>query len=102
MRTQEARAAMNEQSKKRIGKRLLLTRQALGLAQGVFASRAGISHSSYSQYESGLKRPSYESAVALCEAYDLTLDWIIRGDPSGLRYELADAIKALRAARTPT
>lgn len=83
-----------------IGKRLEITRQVLGLAQNVFCERAGIATNTYNQYERGKKRPSIENAISLCETYGLTLDWIYRGDPSGLRYETADAIKALRQART--
>jgi transcriptional regulator with XRE-family HTH domain len=91
--------SVNTFSKREIGLRLLLTRQALGVGQTVFAERAGISSTAYNQYENGKKRPAVENAVALCEAYDLTLDWIYRGDPSGLRYELANSIKSLREAR---
>lgn len=82
-----------------IGKRLELTRIALGLNQTEFARRANINLSAYNQYEQGKKRPSYETAIALCEAYDLTLDWIIRGEPSNIPYGLAEAIKALRKSR---
>ncbi len=82
-----------------IGARLLLTRQALGLAQKEFAERAGLAANTYNQYESGKNVPALDRANALCDAYQLTLDWIYRGDPSGLRYQLAEAIKALRSAR---
>ncbi|MBA2126697.1 hypothetical protein DLM45_10785 [Hyphomicrobium methylovorum] len=82
-----------------IGRRLALTRQVLGLQQNEFCERAKIAANTYNQYEKGKKRPSVENAIRLCEAYHLTLDWIFRGDPSGLRYETADAIKAARAAR---
>jgi len=87
-------------SKSAVGERLRLTRQITGLDQGEFAGRAGIAPNTYNQIEKGKKYPSTEKAIALCEAYDLTLDWIYRGDPSGLRYQTADAIKALRTART--
>jgi transcriptional regulator with XRE-family HTH domain len=90
---------MGTDSKLVIGQRLLHTRQALGIGQTAFAERAKISSTAYNQYENGKKRPSIENAVALCEAFDLTLDWIYRGDPSNLRYELANSIKALREAR---
>jgi transcriptional regulator with XRE-family HTH domain len=82
-----------------IGQRLALTRQALGLQQNEFAKRAGLASNTYNQYESGTNVPAIDKANDLCDAYSLTLDWIFRGDPSGLRYELASAIKALRAAR---
>lgn len=86
-------------SKAAIGRRLLLTRQVIGLQQNEFCERAKIASNTYNQYEKGKKRPTIENAIALCETYNLTLDWIYRGDPSGLRYETADAIKALRQAR---
>lgn len=89
----------HEFAKAAIGQRLTLTRQALGLNQTVFAERAGILRTAYTQYESGEKRPSIQSAIALCDTYDLTLDWIYRGDLSGVRYEIAATIAAMRAAR---
>ena len=69
-------------SKAAIGKRLELTRLALGLAPGLFASRAGIGKNTYSQYESGAREPKLKFALKLCQSYELTLDWIYRGDPS--------------------
>lgn len=66
------------------------------MAQNTFCERASIATNTYNQYERGKTRPSVENAIALCEAYDLTLDWIYRGDPSGLRYDTADKIKATK------
>lgn len=83
-------------SKSEIGKRLELTRRALGLAQGEFAERASLSRNAYNQYETGTNRPQLEAAFKLCDTYRLTLDWIYFGDPSGLRFDLAEAIKVLR------
>jgi transcriptional regulator with XRE-family HTH domain len=85
-----------------IGERLRLTREVLGLQQNEFAARANVSETAYNGYEKGSKRPSIENAIALCEAWTLTLDWIYRGDQSGLRYDTAEAIKAIRQARTRT
>lgn len=86
-------------SKEAIGQRLLLTRQALDYKQNEFAARAKMAINTYNQYEMGRNRPQLEQAFALVDAYGLTLDWIYNGDPSGLRAQLADAIKALRGAR---
>jgi transcriptional regulator with XRE-family HTH domain len=83
-----------------IGERLRLTRQVSGLGQGEFGRRAGLAANTYNQLEQGKKGPSLQNAIALCEAYDLTLDWIYRGDVSGLPYKLVDAIMALEKART--
>lgn len=82
-----------------IAERLRLTRATTGLSQADFAARAGLSPSTYNQYENGKQFPRISFAIALCETYHLTLDWIYRGDISGLRYEMAAAIKALRTAR---
>ena len=82
-----------------IGRRLALTRHMLGLQQNEFCDRAKIAANTYNQYEKGRKRPSISNAIKLCEAYHLTLDWIFLGDPSGLRYEDAEAIQKMRAAR---
>jgi transcriptional regulator with XRE-family HTH domain len=85
-----------------IGRRLELTRQVIGVQQNEFCERARIATNTYNQYERGKKRPSLENALKLCETYGLTLDWIYRGDPSALRYSMADAIKALKQERSQT
>ena len=86
-------------SKVGAGQRLQITRDALGLTQREFADRAGIAANTYNQYEAGVNYPKIDLAIEICTTFDLTLDWIFRGDPSGLRYDLADAIRAIRAAR---
>lgn len=81
-----------------LGRRLSLTRRVYGLAQKDFCAKAGLPTNTYNQYEKGKKRPTIENAIALCEHYDLTLDWIYRGVTTGLRFGIADAIKSLRAS----
>lgn len=90
---------LSSRHKQAIGQRLALTRQALGLQQNEFADRAGLAANTYNQFETGKNRPSVEAALALKDAYGMTLDWIYDGDMSGLRFQLGDAIKALIAAR---
>ena len=67
-----------------------------------FAAGAGIQKSTYSNYEKGEREPTVENAIKLCDRYELTLDWIYRGDPSGLKYTLADQIIRLRRERNTT
>lgn len=88
-----------EETPAAIGRRLKITREALGLSQGVFAERAGISQNTYNQYENGKQQPRVSFAISLCKTHHMTLDWIYRGDPSGLRYDLAHAIRAIQQAR---
>jgi len=82
-----------------VAARLQLTRDALGKRQGEFARAADIKENTYNQYEKGKNLMSLEEAHKLCDAHNLTLDWIYRGDQSNLRAALADAIKAIRQAR---
>lgn len=81
-----------------IAARLLATRLALGYEkQKDFAAKAGVSPTAYNNWEGAVKRPGVEAAIQLCTAFGLTLDWIYRGDASGLPHGLA--IKLLEAAR---
>ena len=91
----------DEKSPLAIGARLRLTREALGLTQVEFARRADVTNNAYNQYEKGKQRPSLDAAIALREAYSLTLDWIYLGDNSGLKYELVEAMKKLALLRQP-
>lgn len=80
-------------------RRLALTREALGLTQTDFCEGAGISQPRYSPFESGKRRLSLDAALALCTHYAVTLDWLYRGDPSGLPVHLANKIRILRRSK---
>lgn len=95
----KVRPVNDPRDKVAIGNRLQLTREALGLTQRQFAQDAGLKPSAYNQYETGYKKPSVDAANALCDRYKLTLDWIFRGDASGIPYETAHTIQPLRALR---
>lgn len=85
-----------------ISRRLYLTRHALGvMEQGEFAKVAKLAKSTYNNYEKGLRIPDLDFAVRLCDAYELTLDWIYRGQLDGLPYRLASKIKEVRPALFP-
>jgi transcriptional regulator with XRE-family HTH domain len=89
----------DETTPEAIGERLRFSREVLGHTQREFAKRAGISVTAYNQYETGTTKPRVENAIRLREEYNLTLDWIYCGDPSGLPDQLAQGIKHLRQAR---
>lgn len=93
------RSMGNDRKFTAIGDRLALTRAVFGLSQREFCTRAGVSPNTYNQWEKGVKRPDIDGAIALRDTYQVTLDWIYSGDPSGLRYDTAAAIDALRTAR---
>jgi transcriptional regulator with XRE-family HTH domain len=83
-----------------VGARLELTREALNLSAREFAGAAGIGDSTYSNYKKAIRKPSLDHALKLCDRFELTLDWIYRGDPSGLKYGLAEKINQLRRRST--
>lgn len=75
------------------GRRLRLSRLALRIAdQKAFGEGAGLQQSLYTRFESGRRLLTLSAALQLCNAYQLTLDWLYRGDASGLPYRLARAI----------
>lgn len=86
-------------SRDAIAKRLALTRTVLGLSQKDFAGAADIAANTYSQYESGVSVPALDKLISICDTHNLTTDWILRGDPSGLPERLKLAIKLTRQAR---
>jgi DNA-binding XRE family transcriptional regulator len=79
-----------------VGGRLRLTREVLGLTQAEFADYCDIARNTYNQYEQGRNVPQLQLAIRLSDTFHLTLDWIYRGDPSGLPFKLADAIRSAR------
>lgn len=84
-----------------VARRLARTRQALGIKnQQEFGRRAGLSQPKYNQYETGKRMLTLEAALALCDAYNLSLDWLYRGDPSSLPYKLATELARDLSART--
>jgi DNA-binding XRE family transcriptional regulator len=75
-----------------IARRLERTRVALDLSQSEFADKAGIARNTYNQWEKGKGRPQLDGAIALCNAYSLTLDWIYFGQMAGLPYQVASKL----------
>lgn len=83
-----------------VARRLGLAREALGLDQQDFGVRAGLSQPQYNQFEKGKRLLTLQSALKLCAHYGLTLDYLYRGDPSGLPYRLGSTILEIRKRRT--
>lgn len=92
----EARVAL----RRSVGQRLRWVREVLGQSQGEFGYRAGLKPNTYNQIELGIKMPSIEVAIALCDAHGLTLDYIFRGDTGDLKHSVAEGIKMMRHARS--
>jgi transcriptional regulator with XRE-family HTH domain len=80
-----------------VGARLALTRQALGYTTTTMCRMmASASHgSTYSNYESGIRRISLDHALELCKRCRLTLAWIYQGELDTLPADIRNKILAL-------
>lgn len=74
---------------RQVGRRIKKLRGLLELDQTPFAQQAGISQPRLSHYETGLRILSLKVALALCDTYRVSLDWLYRGDVSGLPHWMA-------------
>jgi transcriptional regulator with XRE-family HTH domain len=80
-----------------IGRRLALTRRALGYTTTTMCRMMGSQSggSAYSNYEIGRRRIALDLALALCARCRLTLAWIYQGQLDTLPADIRDKILAL-------
>ena len=62
-----------------ICERIIKKREELGFTQTSLARRAGLKPPAISQYESGLRNPSYEALIKLSNALSVTVDYLMSG-----------------------
>lgn len=80
-----------------VGRRLKLSGLAIGgHDQKMFDEEAGLEQSLYNRFESGVRLLTLQSAMQICQRYNLTLDWLYRGDLSDLPHRLVQQIETLR------
>src|SRR5512139_1042786 len=91
--------------KEAIGERLALVRLALGFRTQAAIVRAlndidpTITPQHWNMWESGRQRIGVDSALLLVRKFNISLDWIYRGEKDGLPVKLARAIEALEATQ---
>lgn len=74
----------------KIGTRLQILRKALGFpTAAAFARHVGLTPQALSNYERGVGRPDLDAALKIVQRTRVSLDWIYRGEDSGLSVELA-------------
>lgn len=61
------------------GRRIKAFRVASGMSQTELARHLGFNVTQYANWETGIRRPSIEAAIVICDAFDVTLDWLFRG-----------------------
>lgn len=79
--------------------RLRATTEVLRLRDSEIARHAKVKVAAWSNYVNALRPLDIEAAILLCERFELTLDWIYRGDPAGLPHRLATELEQF--ARRP-
>ena len=72
-----------------------MTREALGLRPVDICTASGINPSQYSNYEAGVSRPNAEDAMRYSDAFNISMDWIFKGDISKLSFDLATKIRSI-------
>lgn len=75
-----------------IAHRLRAVRTALQLRPIDVVRALGLQKNQYSQWESGRHPPNIQDMIRFSERYGVPLDWIYRGDPRGLPFEIADEV----------
>lgn len=79
------------------GQRLKVVREALDLTQEKLAEALGVTRSAVNNWEKGIRMPGPAAMSRMAGRYGISLDWIYRGDMSGLRVSLAEKIGVTKA-----
>jgi transcriptional regulator with XRE-family HTH domain len=82
---------------KDIARRLIALRESLGLNQAAFATLVGLSQPAINNYEKGIRRPDYDSCLAIKLRTGATRDWILDGDRQTLPQHLLTKLPDLSA-----
>lgn len=84
-----------------IGKRLILTREALEIKAAELCRRIDCKPNRWSQYERGVRPLTLDIANRLCDEFGLSLDWIYRNDRQKLPEWLAAKIHPQKRPNRP-
>lgn len=68
-----------------LGTRIATLRQGRGLSQAELAKKLHISPSAVGMYEQGRREPSVDTLIALAKEFDVTLDYLLSGQPDTLQ-----------------
>lgn len=59
--------------------RILKLRKQLGLSQEQLGEQLGVSRQAVSKWESGAATPDVDNIIAMCELFNVTADYLLRG-----------------------
>jgi transcriptional regulator with XRE-family HTH domain len=68
--------------RQKIGKRLRLIREKIGITQAEVGAKLGIQSQHVSKYERGETVPTWENLIKLIELYDVNINWLLTGKGS--------------------
>jgi DNA-binding XRE family transcriptional regulator len=94
-------AAMAPSNTLEVADRLRYSRMALKLTQRRLCSITGIETNTWNNAETAKARLGIDSAIQLCDATGLTLDWVYRGIKTGLPLTIAEALQKIEADPPP-
>lgn len=86
--------------KHKVGARLALARESIGLTQSQLAKeycRIGVTPPKLNQWEGGKYYPEAFFLVCFCDDYGFTMDWFYRGTRAGVSSERADGLRRAQA-----
>lgn len=65
-----------------LGERLknLRSKQRPRLSQQALSDKLGLNRATYARYETGDNEPDYETLIKIADYYDVSLDYLIRGE----------------------
>lgn len=92
-------ATRNEMTPERIGYRLTLLREALGLRPSEIADMLGIERTYWSRFEGGKRAITDAVAAQLVERFGVSLDFLILGRWDRLPLELAERMRVVEATK---
>ncbi len=64
----------------KINERIKNLRKSLNLNQASFAKTIGISQAALSDLEKGKSKPSIETLIAISDHFNVSIDWIVKGE----------------------
>lgn len=67
-----------------LARRLLMTRRLLDGNRARIADEFHVHHTTWQKWEEGKRDPNWRVMVKFCDKYQVTMDWLYRGDMSGL------------------
>jgi transcriptional regulator with XRE-family HTH domain len=74
-----------------VAERIRWHRKHLGLTQAGYAQKIGATREQVKNWEAGLARPGWDTALEMRRVYAISLEWLIAGGEAGMPSDLLSA-----------